>query len=70
MHRVKKDQLLAQIFPALYTATLKHEQAALAHSRADLVRVKALLEQAVRTEKRARNSSPPTPSRKPISISA
>ena len=56
--RVKEKQRLAQILPALYTATLKHEKAALAHSRADLARVKALLEQAVRTEKRARQLKP------------
>ena len=50
--RVKTDQLMARIDPRLYKATLAHETAALAKSRADLARVESLLEQAVRTEKR------------------
>ena len=49
---VKMDQLLARIDPRLYEATLAHEKATLAKSRADLVRVESLLDQAVRTEKR------------------
>ena len=55
---VKKGQMLAQIDPRLYKATLAHEQAALANGRADLVRVKALLEQAMRTEKRSLQLQP------------
>jgi HlyD family secretion protein len=51
--RVKAGQLLAQIDPRIYKAALAHENATLAHARADLTRVTALLEQAKRTEQRA-----------------
>ena len=50
--KVKKGQLLAQIDPRNYKAAVAHEEAALAHAKADLLRVNALLEQAVRNEKR------------------
>ncbi len=56
--KVKKGQLLARIHPALYQATLTHEQAALASSKADLKRIEALLEQATRTEKRGKRLKP------------
>ncbi len=51
--RVKKDDLLAQVDPRTYKANVAREEAALAHTQADLERVKVLLEQAVRDEKRA-----------------
>jgi HlyD family secretion protein len=51
--RVKAGQLLAQIDPRLYKATLAHQEASLAHAHADLARVKALLGQAKREEGRA-----------------
>jgi HlyD family secretion protein len=53
--KVRANQLLAQIDPRTYQATVAHGKAALACSRADLARVQALLEQAVRTERRALN---------------
>jgi HlyD family secretion protein len=49
---VKKDQVLAQVDPRTYKATVDHEEADLAHSRADLARIQALYEQAVRNERR------------------
>ena len=54
--KVKKGQLLAQIDPRIYKSALAHEEASLAHSQADLVRVKALLEQAMR-DRAARHCS-------------
>jgi HlyD family secretion protein len=51
--KVRANQLLAQIDPRTYKATVAHEEASLAHSRADLIRVQALLEQSVRNERRA-----------------
>lgn len=51
--KVKKDQLLARVDPRTYRASVAHEEASLAHARADLARVKALLEQAVRNERRS-----------------
>ena len=50
--KVKKDQILAQIDPRNYVAAEAHESAALAHAQADLKRVQALLEHAVRFEQR------------------
>jgi HlyD family secretion protein len=50
--RVKKDQLLAQIDPRTYIAGEAHEKASLAHAKADLNRVEALLEHAVQMENR------------------
>jgi HlyD family secretion protein len=50
--RVKANQLMARVDTRLYDATLAHEKATLAKSRADLVRVESLLNQAIRTEKR------------------
>ena len=55
---VKKDQVLAQIDPRTYKSAVARAEASLAHSQADLVRVKALLEQAVRTERRALRLQP------------
>ncbi|MGD0897639.1 MAG: efflux RND transporter periplasmic adaptor subunit [Thermoguttaceae bacterium] len=51
--KVKKDQVLAQVDPRTYKWAVAHEEASLAHSRADLARVQALLQQAVRTERRS-----------------
>jgi HlyD family secretion protein len=51
--KVKKDQLLAQIDPRTYKSAVAREEASLAHGQADLARVKALLDQAVRNERRA-----------------
>jgi HlyD family secretion protein len=51
--KVKKDQVMAQIDPRNYLAAVAHETASLAHAKADLKRVEALLEQAVRSEKRS-----------------
>jgi HlyD family secretion protein len=50
--KVKKDQVLAQIDPRTYVAAEAHASAALAHAKADLNRVQALLEHAVRFEER------------------
>ena len=50
--KVKKDQVLAQIDPRNYVAAEAHESAALAHAKADLTRVQALLEHAVNFEQR------------------
>ena len=50
--KVTKGQLMARIDPRTYQATVAHQEASLARSRADLNRVKAFLEQAVRNEKR------------------
>jgi len=50
--KVKAGQVLAVVDPRLYRANLAHEEAALAHAKADLARINALLEQAIRTEKR------------------
>jgi HlyD family secretion protein len=50
--KVKKDQILAQIDPRTYVAAEAHESASLAHAHADLTRVEALLEHAVRFEQR------------------
>jgi HlyD family secretion protein len=51
--KVKANQLLAKIDPRTYQAALAHEEAALAHARADLERVQALLAQSTRNERRA-----------------
>ena len=51
--RVKEGDLLAQVDPRTYKASVEREEAALAHTKADLERVKVLLEQAARDEKRA-----------------
>jgi HlyD family secretion protein len=56
--RVKKGQILAQIDPRIYKAASAHEEASLAHSRAELARVKALLEQANHNEKRGLSLKP------------
>ncbi len=50
--KVKKDQTLAQIDPRTYIAAEAHESAGLAHAKADLTRVEALLEHAIRFEQR------------------
>ncbi len=56
--KVKAGQVLAVIDPRLYKANLAHEEAAMAHARADLARINALLEQAIRTEKRGMQLKP------------
>jgi HlyD family secretion protein len=50
---VKKDQVLAQVDPRIYKSAVLSAKANLLHSQADLVRVQALLDQAIRDEKRA-----------------
>jgi HlyD family secretion protein len=55
---VKAGQLLAQIDPRLYNAALAHETATLLHSKADLVRVEALLNQAIQLEERGEKLKP------------
>ena len=50
--KVKAGQLLAQIDPRTYKSAVQHEEASLAHSRADLARVRALQEHAARNEQR------------------
>lgn len=50
--KVKAGQLLAVVDPRLYKANMAHEEAAMAKAQADLARINALLEQAIRTEKR------------------
>jgi HlyD family secretion protein len=56
--KVKAGQLLAKIDPRIYEATVIHEKASLAHAAADLVRVQALLDQALSNEKRALQLKP------------
>jgi len=51
--RVKKDQLLAEIDPRIYVAALEGARAALITRKADVERVKALLQQAVNDERRS-----------------
>jgi HlyD family secretion protein len=51
---VKKGQLLAKIDPRLYDSNVQRDKAALLTRKADVDRVKALLEQAVRDEQRAK----------------
>jgi HlyD family secretion protein len=51
--RVKQGQILAQIDPRTYLAGEDQEKASLAHAKADLTRVEALLEHARSTEKRS-----------------
>lgn len=51
---VKKDQLLAKIDPWLYKSNVERDEAALLTRVADVDRVKALLQQAVNDENRAR----------------
>ena len=53
--KVKKGQVLAEIDPRTYKAAVAHANAALVHSRADVIRVQALLGQAQRNEKRGLN---------------
>ena len=51
--RVQEGDLLAQIDPRIYEATVARDQASLAHAKADVARVTALLQQAINDEKRA-----------------
>lgn len=51
--RVKAGQVMAQIDPRNYKAAVEHEEASVAHSKADIERITALLEQAARNEQRA-----------------
>jgi len=51
--RIKKGDVLAEIDPRTYNAAVAREEASLAHTQADLERVKVLLDQAVRDEQRA-----------------
>ena len=50
---VKKGDLLARIDPRLYQAAVSRDEASLDSRRADVQRVSALYQQAVRNEKRA-----------------
>ena len=49
----RKNNILAKVDPRIYKAALASATAALLHSQADLIRVKALLDQATHDEKRA-----------------
>lgn len=49
---VDKDQILARIDPAIYLASVRRDEASLATAKADVDRVKALLQQAVNDERR------------------
>lgn len=51
--RVEKGQLLAEIDPQIYIAAVEGARAALVTRQADVVRVKALLQQAINDEKRS-----------------
>src|SRR5712692_6883458 len=51
--QVKKGDLLAKIDPLLYDSIVQQNEAALATRKADVDRVKALLQQAVNDERRA-----------------
>lgn len=51
--RVKKDQLMAEIDPRIYDAAYQGAEAALVTREADVVRVKALLQQAINDERRS-----------------
>lgn len=50
---VKKGDLLAKIDPRIYKANVSRDEAALANREADVLRVKAQLQQAINDEKRA-----------------
>ncbi len=50
---VKKDALLAKIDPRIYAANVARDKASLANREADVFRVEAQLQQAIRDEKRA-----------------
>ncbi|WP_010584513.1 efflux RND transporter periplasmic adaptor subunit [Schlesneria paludicola] len=50
---VKKDQLLAKIDPLLYEANFERDKASYASREADVLRVRAQLQQAINDEKRA-----------------
>ncbi|MBL4886084.1 MAG: efflux RND transporter periplasmic adaptor subunit [Planctomycetaceae bacterium] len=50
---VKKDDMLAEIDPRIYKANVDRDTAVLASRRADIIRVKARLQNAVNDEKRA-----------------
>jgi HlyD family secretion protein len=50
---VKKDQVLAKIDPQLYDAAVARDKATFAKCKADVLRAKALLQQALNNEKRA-----------------
>jgi HlyD family secretion protein len=51
--RVKKGQLMAEIDPQIYIAAVEGARAALVTRQADVIRVKALLQQAINDEKRS-----------------
>jgi HlyD family secretion protein len=51
--RVKKGQLMAEIDPQIYKAAVEGARAALVTRQADVVRVRALLQQAINDEKRS-----------------
>ncbi|MFO1020886.1 MAG: efflux RND transporter periplasmic adaptor subunit [Planctomycetales bacterium] len=50
---VKKDQILAKIDPMIYQAAVDRDQATLLNREADVLRAKAVLQQAINDEKRA-----------------
>jgi len=53
--RVTKGQLMAKIDPRIYEASVARDEASLATANAEVARVKALLQQAVNDEKRAKD---------------
>ena len=68
---VKAGQLLAQVDPRIYKAAQAHEEASLAHDRADLFRIAALRKQAQHNETRGLTLRPAKAiPRKAISTSA
>lgn len=52
-HEVKQGQLLAKIDPTIYEANMARDNATLATRKADVQRVRAMLEQATRDEERS-----------------
>jgi HlyD family secretion protein len=55
---VKKDQLLAEIDPALMQANVDRDEAALATQKAEKMRIEALLQQSRNNEERAKSFRP------------
>jgi HlyD family secretion protein len=51
--RVEKDQLMAEIDPQIYKAAVEGARAALVTRQADVIRVRALLQQAINDERRS-----------------
>lgn len=53
--RVKAGDVLAEVDPRTYKANVEREEAGLAHAKAEVDRVRAMLDQALRNEKRVMN---------------